>query len=37
MQGEGGDFPFPEKRVVDAIEQYCRQLNLELHLAGRDG
>ncbi len=32
MQGESRDFAFPEKRVVDEIERYCRQLGIELHI-----
>jgi len=37
MPDEGRRFGFPDKRVVDEFERYCRQLGLELHLAGRDG
>jgi hypothetical protein len=37
MPGEGRDFAFPERRIVDEIERYCRPLGLELHLAGQDG
>lgn len=35
--GEGGNFAFPDRHVVDEIERHCRQLGLELHLAGQDG
>ena len=37
VPGEGRNFAFPERRIVDEIERHCRQLGLELNLTGQIG